>query len=69
MDSASPRPTASFVDSRSELGALTITIKLAENFTFGGNNSRLQASERTTHSTFESADPPTMGAERLHATR
>ncbi len=69
MDSASPRPTASFDDSRSELGAPTLKITLAENFTFGGNNSRLQAFERATHSTFESADPPTMGAHRLYATR
>lgn len=72
MDSASPRPTESLVDSLSEFGAFTLafTIKLAEKFTFGGNtpNSRLRAFERAAHATFESADPPTMGAERPHVT-
>lgn len=70
MDSASPQPIASFVDSRSEFGALTVTftIKLAEKFTFGGNIPCLPAFGRTPHSTFEAADPPEMGAERLHAT-
>lgn len=69
MDSASPRQIASSVDSHSEFGAPTFafTIKLAENFTFGGNNSRPRAFERASHSTFESADPPTMGADRPHA--
>ena len=68
MDSASPNQIASFADSRSELDAFTFTptIKLAENFTFGENPSRPRALGLTSHPTFESAAPPTMGAERPH---